>query len=339
MKTVHEIARITGVSPRTIHFYDEIGLLKPSRLTTAGYRLYNEDDLEALQQILLFKILGFSLCEIKNIMLNPDFDKNRVVECQKRLLILKRNHLNKLIAQIDSFEKGTGKMSLQDLDINETEWELMWNEIYKTQGEVQHDVLPTVLTAVELFHKEHVKKVLDLGCGTGRHSVFLAQKGFEVTATDISEKGIEVTKHKAKKFGLEISTACHDIRDIPFTNDTFDAVLCTWVTGHGNYEDMKRHANEMLRVLKVGGILFVDYQSKADAHYGSGIEIEKDTFINNMPGEEKIPHHYSNEQELQEIYSGQALAIQPFTYTYTSEIGKKESIEALVVICKKTGNV
>lgn len=66
MKTVHEIARITGVSPRTIHFYDEIGLLKPSRLTTAGYRLYNEDDLEALQQILLFKILGFSLCEIKN---------------------------------------------------------------------------------------------------------------------------------------------------------------------------------------------------------------------------------------------------------------------------------
>ena len=91
-------------------------------------------------------------------------------------------------------------MSLGDLEINETEWELLWNEIYKTQGEVQSDVLPTVLTAIELFHKEHVKKVLDLGCGTGRHSILLAEKGFEVTATDISEKGIEVTMQKANKF-------------------------------------------------------------------------------------------------------------------------------------------
>lgn len=339
IKTVHEIAKIAGVSPRTIHFYDEIGLLKPSKLTTAGYRLYDDNDLEVLQQILLFKVLGVSLREIKNIMLNPDIDTKRVVQCQKRLLILKRNQLDKLIEQLDDFEEGKGKMSLRDLDINETEWELMWNEIYKYQGEVQSDVLPTVLTAIELFKRENVKKVLDLGCGKGRHSIFLAQEGFEVTATDISEKGIEVTLHKAKKLGLEIATACHDMRDIPFSNDTFDAVLCTWVTGHGNYDDMKRQAYEMLRVLKMGGILFVDYQSKADQHYGKGIKIEKDTFLNNMEGEEKIPHHYSDLEELQEIYRGQALAIQPYTYTYTDDIGNKENIEALVVICKKAKDI
>ena len=230
-------------------------------------------------------------------------------------------------------------MSLGDLEINETEWELLWNEIYKTQGEVQSYVLPTVLTAIELFHKEHVKKVLDLGCGTGRHSILLAEKGFEVTATDISEKGIEVTMQKANKLGLTISTACHDMRDIPFPDDSFDAVLCTWVTGHGNYEDMKRQANEMLRVLKMGGILFVDYQSKTDTHYGKGIEIEKDTFINNMQGEEQIPHHYSDVQELQELYRGQTLTIQPYIYTISNQHGNIETIDALIVICKKTQTV
>ncbi len=227
-------------------------------------------------------------------------------------------------------------MSFQDLDINQTEWELVWNEIYKTQGEVQHDVLTTVLTAAELFKREHVKKVLDLGCGTGRHSVFLAQSGFDVTATDISEEGIEVTKQKAIKSGFEISTACHDMRAIPFEDETLDAILCIWVSGHGNYEDMKKHADEMLRVLKTGGIIFADYQSKADEHYGKGIEIEKDTFIYNMPGEEKIPHHYSDRQELQEIYNGQLLDVRPFTYIYSGENGIKGKIEALVAICKKT---
>ena len=81
----------------------------------------------------------------------------------KKLLTLKRNQLDKLIAQIGEFEKWDENMSLQDIEINETEWELLWNEIYKAQGEVQSDVLPTVLTAIELFKKEHVKKVLDLG--------------------------------------------------------------------------------------------------------------------------------------------------------------------------------
>lgn len=333
--TVHEIAEKTGVSPRTVRFYDEIGLLRPCGATEAGYRLYDEAELEKLQQIRLFQFLGFSLEEIKGILLNPDFDRKRVVKCQKLLLELRKNQLEKLIAQIDLLEREGGEMSLQNFDLSETEWEWAWNEIYQTQGEVQRGILPTIPDAVELFRKNRAVKVLDLGCGTGRHAIYLAQNGFEVTATDISEKGVAVTKNKAKKLGLTVTTACHDMRAIPFKNETFDAVLCTWVTGHGTRADMERHAQEMLRVLKPGGILFVDYQSKADENYGRGVAIERDTFLENMPGEEKIPHHYTDEPELREIYQGQDLEIRPFTYSYAGPDGKEKKIEALIMACKK----
>lgn len=68
MKSISQVAKLTGVSIRTLQYYDEIGLLKPSKLTTAGYRIYDDDALQTLQQILFFKELGFSLKEIKEIL-------------------------------------------------------------------------------------------------------------------------------------------------------------------------------------------------------------------------------------------------------------------------------
>ena len=71
MKSISQIAKLTGVSPRTLQYYDEIGLLKPSKLTASGYRLYGEEALQTLQQILFFKELGFQLKEIDEILKNP----------------------------------------------------------------------------------------------------------------------------------------------------------------------------------------------------------------------------------------------------------------------------
>lgn len=86
MMTVKQVALLTGVSVRTLQFYDEIGLLKPTKLTDAGYRLYDEDSLEVLQQILFFKELDFTLKEIKGIMDNPLFDRKAVFEKQRALM-------------------------------------------------------------------------------------------------------------------------------------------------------------------------------------------------------------------------------------------------------------
>ena len=97
MKTIHEVSELAGISIRTLQYYDNIGLLHPSSYSDAGYRLYNDRDLEKLQQILLFRELEFPLKEIKEIINRPDFDRSKALEQQIQLLTLKKEHLENLI--------------------------------------------------------------------------------------------------------------------------------------------------------------------------------------------------------------------------------------------------
>lgn len=97
MMTVNEVSKLTGVSIRTLHYYDKIGVLKPSFITEAGYRQYDDAALERLQQILLFRELQFSLKEIKEILESDGFDRNKALEQQIELLTLKKEHLENLI--------------------------------------------------------------------------------------------------------------------------------------------------------------------------------------------------------------------------------------------------
>lgn len=97
MMTVHEVSRLTGVSIRTLHYYDRIGLLHPAQMTASGYRLYDDTDLERLQHILLFRELQFPLKEIRTILDSPDFETDRALEQQITLLRMKKEHLERLI--------------------------------------------------------------------------------------------------------------------------------------------------------------------------------------------------------------------------------------------------
>lgn len=97
MMTVHEVSKISGVSIRALHHYDNIGLLPATKVTEAGYRLYDEAVLERLHHILLFKELQFSLKEIKDILDSPDFDRSKALEQQIQLLELRKEHLENLI--------------------------------------------------------------------------------------------------------------------------------------------------------------------------------------------------------------------------------------------------
>lgn len=97
MLTVREVSKLAGVSVRTLHHYDQIGLLSPHARSEVGYRLYDQDDLIRLQQILLFRELEFPLARIRQFLDNPDFDPNRALEQQIELLELKREHIDKLI--------------------------------------------------------------------------------------------------------------------------------------------------------------------------------------------------------------------------------------------------
>lgn len=112
MMTVNEVSKLTGVSIRTLQYYDKIGLLKPSGYTESGYRLYDDIALERLQQILLFKELEFPLKEIKEIIDAPDFDRNKALQQQIELLTMKKEHLENLI----DFARGLKLLGVRKVD-------------------------------------------------------------------------------------------------------------------------------------------------------------------------------------------------------------------------------
>ncbi len=119
MRTVKEVSEITGVSIRTLRYYDEIGLLKPTQLTEASYRLYDDKALEKLQQIMFFRELEIPLLDIKEIMENPDYDKEQILSTHKSLLENKRNRLNGIIELITDVMKGVNTMSFEAFNEND----------------------------------------------------------------------------------------------------------------------------------------------------------------------------------------------------------------------------
>ena len=110
MRTVKEISEVTGISVRTLHYYDEIGLLKPTSKSDAGYRLYDDKALETLQQILFFREFDIPLKEIKAVIENPALEKNQILQVQRRMLVSKKERMERLIASIDDILKGDNKM-------------------------------------------------------------------------------------------------------------------------------------------------------------------------------------------------------------------------------------
>lgn len=117
MMTVHEVSGLTGVSIRTLQYYDSIGLLAPARVTEAGYRLYDEKSLEKLQQIMLFRELEFPLKDIKRIVNSPGFDREGALKQQIDLLKLKKERLEGLIGLAErSLKKEEKDMSFKEFD-------------------------------------------------------------------------------------------------------------------------------------------------------------------------------------------------------------------------------
>ena len=99
--TVSEVAKQTGVSVRTLHYYDEIGLLNPAGTTAAGYRYYGSAELARLQQILFYRELAFPLKEIAHILSRPDYDSRQALRQHRKLLLLQRRHIDSLLRLVD----------------------------------------------------------------------------------------------------------------------------------------------------------------------------------------------------------------------------------------------
>ena len=167
-----------------------------------------------------------------------------------------------------------------------------WERVYRQKGDLGLRVLPLVRRAARLFREKGCRRVLDLACGTGRHSLYLARQGFEVYATDAAGTGIGITREKAARSGLDVRCSVHDMRAIPFEDAFFDAVVCTWSIHHGRLADIQRTVAEVHRVLRTGGTAVIDVPSVTTWDCGHGREIEPGTWIEVNEEERDVPHHY-----------------------------------------------
>lgn len=122
MRTVKDVSKLTGVSVRTLHYYDAIGLLTPTKVTDAGYRMYDDTALSRLQSILLFRELQFPLKEIKEFLDSPDFNQEETIAQQIKLLELQYKHIGELISFAREIQtKGVKTMNFEVFDTNEIE--------------------------------------------------------------------------------------------------------------------------------------------------------------------------------------------------------------------------
>ena len=155
MMTVKEIAELTGISARTLHYYDEIGLFVPTSKSEAGYRLYDDKALETLQQILFFREFDIPLKEIKAVMENPDLDRNQILRMQRKMLVAKKERMERLIASIDDILKGDNRMDFTVFD--ETEIHTMYDSMMGNMNDEQKKIFIEHYGSLDAF-KEHFLK-------------------------------------------------------------------------------------------------------------------------------------------------------------------------------------
>lgn len=159
MKTVKEVSELTGISVRTLHYYDEIGLFKPTQVTEAGYRLYDDKAIEKLGQILVFRELDIPLADIKLIMETPDLDHNRVLAKQRELLLLKQQRIERIIASLDEMMKGEQTVDFTVFD--ETELRAMFNDMLRNMNESQKQIFIDHYGSIEEWEKHMIEGASD----------------------------------------------------------------------------------------------------------------------------------------------------------------------------------
>jgi len=182
---------------------------------------------------------------------------------------------------------------------------MSWEKIFKEKGrffEKPHEDLPKL---VRIFKKAKVKRVLDLGCGSGRHVVYLAKHGFEVYGFDLSKEGIRLAKQWLKEKNLKAKLKVGDMnKKFPYRDKFFDAIICVQVLHHNTARKIKKVISEIYRVLKPSGYLFVTVPKSRNVKF-QGKKWKKIGYRTYVPleGIEKgIPHFYFTKKLIREFF-------------------------------------
>ena len=162
---------------------------------------------------------------------------------------------------------------------------------------------PEVYPLIKRWQKQGLKKILDLGCGLGRHSILFAQKGFEVDAFDLSESGIEELKETIKKQKLPIRLKVGDMLSLPYKDNSFDCLLAYHVVYHTDEKGIEKTIKEIKRVLKPEGEFFLDFNSKNSSAFKDkrNKHVSGNVLFKTEGHETGIPHYYADKKDVKNL--------------------------------------
>ncbi|MFQ5885999.1 MAG: class I SAM-dependent methyltransferase [Anaerolineae bacterium] len=164
------------------------------------------------------------------------------------------------------------------------------------------------IALAEEMRARGMRKVLDVGCGGGRHLLYLAKEGFEVCGTDRSAAGLAISRERLEKEGLKAALRRCDMTEVPFPDEFFDAVLSLYVLHHNRLESVGKAVGGIRRALKEGGLFFANLSGKGDHKEGKGKKIEPGTYICDSGIETGMPHHFFTRQEVEDLLGGFEIA-------------------------------
>lgn len=179
-----------------------------------------------------------------------------------------------------------------------------WDELFQEKEHRWDNIHDRIPGFAEQMRARGGRSILDLGCGAGRHTQYLAADGFTVSGFDASKTGLEFTRKRLEANGLQADLRQGDMECLPYPDKTFDGLISIHVIFHNTLAGMQRTLAEIRRVLKPGGLALVTFQSKRSWRYGRGIRIEEDTYLPDVGGDAGIPHHYSSLGEFECILEG-----------------------------------
>lgn len=177
-----------------------------------------------------------------------------------------------------------------------------WERIFAQDGRVFTEELPAQREVIQRFQGRRFRRILDLGCGNGRHSVALAAAGFEVLGLDISRSGLSLTKEWLQELDLRAVLVQADTRQpFPLKENCLDGVLSTQVIHHAYHDQVLLAIAEIHRILKPGGLAFITVPRSSYSQKKS-LKLERHTYLPLEGPESGLPHHIFNERRLRRAF-------------------------------------